>query len=468
MSRREFVRTSALFSAGATLAACAQPTPAPAPPTEVPAPEQAAEAPAQPTAAPAEPTAAPAPKAEDVTISMWTHDILYVQFFTSRGDVWKQNQEGKNITFDFQQIPYGEVFTKVLTQLAAGSGAPDLVGIEQGAFPSFMRKEIADTGLVDLTPLVGAEKDKFYRWEPYTFQGKLYGVESALCPCVMYYRPDLFEAAGVPYNQDWTWDEYYAAGKTLLDKGMYLSIVDETSGGTNWAIPSVQRQGLLYFTEHGELVIDTPESIEALTYAVNATNDQEVLMRTGADTYWGPGTVTAFLEDKVATVMGADWYLGFFMKANLADQAGKWRVALLPKFPSGGFKGSSAGGTGFAITKHSANPELVYSLLHFTYMTKESQILRFKEINYFPHMIEAIESDEIRNYQDDFLGGQAAGAVYAQSAKEAGALWQHPLRNEATSELANNIALAFEGKLTPEAALKAAADFGRKVLEEGA
>ena len=466
LSRREFVRVGALLGAGAALAACAQPTPAPAPPTEAPAGEQPAEAPVEPTAVPEQPTVAPAPQAEDVTISMWTHDILYVNFFTSRGDVWKQEKEGYNFTWDFQQIPYGEVFTKVLTQLAAGSGAPDLVGIEQGAFPSFMHEDMI-AGLVDLTPLVGAEKDKFYRWEPYTFQGKLYGVESALCPCVMYYRPDLFEAAGVPYQADWTWDEYYQAGKTLKEKGMYVSIVDEISGGNNWAIPLVQRQGLLYFTEDGKLVIDTPESIEALTYAVNATNDLEVLMRTGADTYWGPGTVTAFLEDKVASVMGADWYLGYFMKANLAEQAGKWRVALLPKFPSGGYKGSSAGGTGFAITTQSQHPDLVYDLLHFTYMTKESQILRFKEINYFPHMIEAIESDEIRNYQDEFLGGQAAGAIYAESAAEAGALWQHPLRNEATSELANNIALAFEGKLTPEEALKAAADYGRKVLEEG-
>lgn len=449
VSRREFLRLSAAISAAAVAAACA---PQAAPP-----------------AAPAAEGEAPAPAApQDITISMWTHDILYVQFFTTRGEVWKEQYPNYNITFDFQQIPYGEVFTKVLTQLAAGSGAPDLVGIEQGAFPSFMKDNIAETGLVDLTPLVGEEKDKFYRWEPYTYQGKLYGVESALCPCVMYYRPDLFEKAGIEYQEIQTWDDYYTAGQKLLEHDMHISIVDDQGGFTSWGITSVQRQGLLYFTEDGELVIDTPEAIEALTYLVRAANDQKVLLKTGADGYWGPSTTTAFLEDKVASVIGADWYLGYYMKANLKDQAGKWRVALLPRFPSGGFKGSSYGGTGFAITKHSTNVPLVYDLLHFTYMTKESQILRFKQINYFPHMKEAIESEEILNYADEFCGGQITGAVYAESAKEAGALWQHPLRSEAIQELPNQITLAFEGEVTPEQALKAAADWGRKVLAEGA
>src|ERR687886_372046 len=135
--------------------------------------------------------------ATSVTISMWTHDILYVKFFTARAREWERQYPQYHFTYNFVQVPYNDLFTKVLANLSAGTGAPDLVGIEISAFSRFMKGNIAARGLVNLTPLIGAERDKFVRWEPYMVKGHIYGAETALCPVGLYYREDVFKQAGI-------------------------------------------------------------------------------------------------------------------------------------------------------------------------------------------------------------------------------------------------------------------------------
>ncbi|MCS7242395.1 ABC transporter substrate-binding protein, partial [Candidatus Caldatribacterium sp.] len=162
---------------------------------------------------------------EEITISMWTHDYLYVEFFTRRGEEWAAMYPEYKIKFDFTQIPYDQLWPKILTALAAGKGVPDLIGIEINAFSRFMKGDIAEKTLVDLTPFIGGERDKFLRWEPYMYKGKIYGVESALCPVVFYYRKSVFDQAGIPTPIN-TWEEFFEAGRKLKEKGYYIAAVE--------------------------------------------------------------------------------------------------------------------------------------------------------------------------------------------------------------------------------------------------
>src|SRR2546430_8477669 len=52
---------------------------------------------------------ASAARATNVTISMWTHDILYVKFFTARAREWEKQYPQYYFTYNFVQIPYGLV-----------------------------------------------------------------------------------------------------------------------------------------------------------------------------------------------------------------------------------------------------------------------------------------------------------------------------------------------------------------------
>ena len=115
----------------------------------------------------------------DVTLSLWTHDGLYVEFFTNRQEEFAAMHPDINFTFDFQIIP--DLPTVVLANLAAGEPIGDMIGIEQGWFPRFMQDDIIHDTMVDLTPLIG---DKYNmvtegRHTPFSSKGKVFGVDSS-------------------------------------------------------------------------------------------------------------------------------------------------------------------------------------------------------------------------------------------------------------------------------------------------
>jgi ABC-type glycerol-3-phosphate transport system substrate-binding protein len=440
LSRREVLRLMGAASGLAVLAGCAPAT---------------------------APVGAPAagPAADATTITMWTHDNLYVQFFTRRGDQWKDNYPDREIVFDFQQVPYNEVFTKVLANLAAGSGAPDLVGIEIGAFSRFMKGDIAEKGLVPFNDLIGDERDKFLRWAPYTHNGNLYGVESALCPVGYWYQPALFEEAGIELPLA-TWDDFVVAGNQLKEAtGASMAPVDDLGSGLFMQL--FQQRGQKLFSEEGEVTLNTPEAVDLLQFLVNGAEGDRVFFKAGADSYWGPATYAAYKDGVVAGAIMPDWYLTATLKSELADMEGQWRLTTLPLWADGGHRTSTWGGTGFGITTHSTDIQLVWDLLHYTYLTREGQVERFQQIGYFPHMIEAFDDPGVADVEDAYCGGQKVGAVFASVAEDIPLQWQNAFWSEAMTELGNHLTLAYAGDMGPEEAIEAADETIKAIVARG-
>ena len=274
-----------------------------------------------------------------------------------------------------------------------------------------MKQDIAETQLVDLTPLVGEEREKFIRWEPYMHRGKLYGVESALCQVVYYYRDDIFKEAGIEMPLE-TWDAFVIAGRKLREKGRFMAGIE--SAGTTHFMELLQQRERLLFDEKGNLMSsDDPGAIEVLKFLVDGVKEKILWPTTS---FYGAPHFAAHKQDKVIGNFMPDWWSVYLLQPQVPEQKGKWRMQLLPAWEPGGIRSSTAGGTGFAITSQSKHPKLVYDLLHYTYMTKENQIKRFFEIGYFPHMLEAIKDPRIANFSDPYYGGQKIGAVLSEAA----------------------------------------------------
>ena len=79
---------------------------------------------------------------QEVTLSAWTHDQLYLDFFNSRLPEWEAMHPDVKFTYDFQLIP--NAWDRYLEALAAGETLPDLLGLEQGGFPKFMKDGIIE------------------------------------------------------------------------------------------------------------------------------------------------------------------------------------------------------------------------------------------------------------------------------------------------------------------------------------
>jgi ABC-type glycerol-3-phosphate transport system substrate-binding protein len=144
--------------------------------------------------------------AKDITLSMWTHNQLYVDYFNTYLDEVQAAFPDDNITFDFQVTP--DMATNSLTAIASGSEHTDLLGIEISGFGLFMVDDIISDNFIPLNDMYG----DLSQWNPgkvaaWTHtDGNIYGIESEGCYMVYYYNPSILESYGKTVPT--TWDEF--------------------------------------------------------------------------------------------------------------------------------------------------------------------------------------------------------------------------------------------------------------------
>ena len=446
-SRRNFLRAAGFAAAGTTLAACspaAQPT----------------------TGSNAEQPKAPSGEKEKVTLSMWTHDNLYVIFFNEVGEQWKAKYPQYDITFDFQQLP--EVFTKMLTSLSAGEAVPDLFGLEQGQFGTFTKNDLIEQKFVDISDNIASERSKFVEntWAKYTYKDKTYGVESALCTTGFYYQPKVLEKAGVTELPK-TWEEFMDLGIKASGQGIFLSAID-SEGSAIFDLLYMQRGGK-YFEKDATLAFGIGDNkaiaLEVMSYLKNGI-DNKVFWPASTKDFWGAGLMAAHKEGKVMGMPGADWWSDSLLKTNAADQSGNWRIALMPKWKGGGYASSVWGGTGFVISKASKHIDLAWDLIHTAYMTKENQIKRYQVIKYLPTMFDALNDPAFTDVADPFYGDQQVGKVWSEAAKDMPLYYQSPVRGDLNTELATQMTNFYAGNTSAEAALDTVVEKTMQAIED--
>lgn len=458
VSRRDFLRLAAMASAGVSVAACAPAAPA-VEPTKA---ETAKVEPTKPAEAPSSGGAK-----EKITLTMWTHDNLYVQFFTNRAkdQAWLDKWPKYEITTNFQQVP--DVFTKMLASLSAGTEVPDLFGLEQGQFGNYTKNNLISDKFVDITDLIAAERSNFVEntWVKFTYQGKTYGVESALCTCAYYYQPKVLEKIGATELPK-TWEDFMDLGMKAAEQGVFLSALDSQSGST-FDLLFMQRGGL-YFDKGSNFVFGDKANrdiaTEVLTYLKKGI-DNKVFWPAGAD-FWGAGIMAAHKEGKVMGLPAPDWWSDSLLKTNAADQSGNWRIGLMPKWKGGGHGSSVWGGTGFTVTKASKYPDVSWDLVHYGYMTKENQLKRYQEIKYLPTMYDALNDPAFTNAKDPYYGDQQLGAVWSEAAKDMPLYYQSPVRGDLNAELGKQCTNFYAGTTGVDAVLDAVISTTQKAIED--
>jgi ABC-type glycerol-3-phosphate transport system substrate-binding protein len=390
-------------------------------------------------------------KGATVTIKMWTHDDLYRQFFQKRIDMMNEKNPDYKIVLDTQIMP--NTITSLITASVAGEPLPDLIGVEQGWFPTLMEDGGVGDFLMDLTDRVGDRYDDYVqgRWALYTYDGKIYGIESALTTSVFYYQPAIFEKYGIQVPT--TWEEYLAAGKELAKHGVMIGIMDNDSSGL-FAMMFLQRGGQ-FFDQEGNLVFGEGKNREAAIKVLNVLReaiDNKCLLPVLGNEFWGSTIPTAFSTGKVAGIVAPDWYNTSVLQPGVASMAGQWRVAPMPLWVDGqGYRTSVWGGTGFAISAQSKVKDIVWDVLDDAYMSRDGQLDRYKTIGFYPTMYDALEAPEVTEEEHPFFGSQKIGAVFADVALETPPLWQSPARPFLLQALVDNLPLFIDGSLTPDA-----------------
>ena len=398
-------------------------------------------------------------KVTPVKIVLWSFDPLHVKHFTQVASFWKDKWAQYDLSFEFLTVPFDELVTKLLANMSAGAELPDLTAIEIGQWSKFMKGDIAETQLVDITPLIGDDRSKFIegRWTPYIKDGRIYGAESVPSLSYYYHQPALFENAGVSLPID-TWEEFAEKGKAMKSAGHSMMPIDAQGAVLFW-IMYLQRGGFL-FDESGDFVFDEDKNrtlaVETLRF-LKDNIDAEVFLSMNAGDFWGQGSYAAYQDASLAGVTMPDWYLDLFLKSGAKNMEGQWRVQAPPMWSEGGHRTGVLGGSGFVMLQNGPNykktPDLVWDLLRTSYLSKEGQLLRWEGIHYSPTMYDAIEDPRFTELQDPYLGGQRIGEVYLYMSQSVPVPYPSPVMNEVRTELANQLTDGYSGDKTPEQAM---------------
>ena len=312
-------------------------------------------------------------------------------------------------------------YTNALTQrIAAGSGAGDVVAIEEGAIVQFLQAPDQFVNFQDH----GSEEMKanWLDWkyaQGTTADGKqTIGLGTDVGGLAMCYRPDLFKAAGLPTDREevsalWpSWEKYIEVGKDFEanKKGAAkdAKFVDSASNTYNSIL--MQRAGAnpgyTYFDRENKFVMESNPSIKSAWDTTNQLLDAGLSANLKSFTgEWDAG----FKNSAFATIACPAWMTGYISGQAGDAGEGKWDIASVP----GG--SGSWGGSFLAVPKQSKHQEEAVELAKFL-SSPEGQIEAFKAEGTLPSSPKVHEDPALKEFKNKYFSNAPVGEIFVQGA----------------------------------------------------
>jgi len=393
-------------------------------------------------------------------LELWTFVSTHARWFRAMVETYK-NDKDADFDLNVSEFAYSDLHDRIQIALRTGEeGTPDLVDLDPRRLGGFLRGG-HDPGLVDLADMLRedgymgkliAACEAFYSYE-----GKTYGIEHALTPCVSYYRADVYEGAGIDVSKLATWDDWIAAVKPLVTEDVKIC-----------SFPNhellLRQAGFDYFDRDGNVTLDTDQSNDIMQWVLNLRDNEGIARQGPAGDAWN----TALKDGKfLCEPTEADWGAGF-LRDNVPDGKGKWKAMPLPARTAGGSRTSCYGGTGSCISKYSKFIDDAWKFQQHSMLSVEGNVQRFLETALWPPYIPAM-SDPRLHKPDEYYSGQDLGGVFAEVAPGVPPQYQSPYRSELNSLLGPLWQDIYDGKVEHQAAFKEVSDKVRAIMkEEGA
>ena len=372
-------------------------------------------------------------------------------------------EEYPDVEVEVVEYAPADVYQKLPLALQAGTGAPDISLVEN----SHLAQIVSLGGLTDMTEWVTPYLDKMnaYKWADAKLDDKYYAMPWDSGPVVLYYRRDVFEAAGLPSDPESvseavaTWDKYFDVCQTIMEEtGSACFSNNKANNYGRLYEMMLWQQGLGYYNAEGQVTVDSPENIATLEtmkrfWDADLTSDQ---------LEWTDGWYAELAAETdakpIATLVEAAW-MGAFLKGWIAPGTeGKWGVALMPAMEEGQVRAANDGGSAFVIPEQSQNKEAAWALTEFLFGRVENQVAMFKSSDFFPSL-EAAYADPVFTEPDPFFADQPVRPTYVDVVKEVPIAYVYgPHYPEMNGFVATAIQKVATGQASPADALKEAAD----------
>ncbi|WP_133513933.1 ABC transporter substrate-binding protein [Halanaerobium saccharolyticum] len=351
--------------------------------------------------------------AEEITVWGWG---VYPDTLEKMADQYQEDHP--DATINVELIGWSDMVPRLQAAMSAGTGGPDLATVTLGThIASFA--ELG--GLTDLSEYVDPISDQFTNaaYAGSRYKDTTYGIPADIGPYTMFYRTDIFEEAGVDPESIKTWEDYIAAGKTIMEEtGSHMLPWPTTHYELgNWNFePALRAAGGNFFDQQGNPIVNKLSINYKVIEVMQKITDSGIGLEA---TPWTTPWNAAIQNGDVATVLAGGWFIGNITEI-APETSGNWRVMQAPNFTAEA--AGSMGGTAMVVPSTSDNVELAVDFAKYVLATKEGTKFLFQDAGVMPAYKPVYETEAFSK-EIEFFGGQKVWQKLAEISKKELATW---------------------------------------------
>lgn len=355
-----------------------------------------------PNSTPAAPAASGGEAGLTGELTVWSWDLA-LAYLSDVGEKFMADNPG--VTIHFEEMGTDQVYNKLTTSLASGVGLPDIVTIEGEQMGKFGSK--FPDKFIDLTNDIDPKEFLDIKISEASSNGKIMAYPWDAAPCMMFYRKDMYEKAGVNAEDIKTWEDMIEAGKKVQAANEGVAMLPlATSRRDHIFRIMLMQQDKFYFDADGNSCLNTPEAIGAMEMVKKLYDAGITTNETSWDDY-----VTSIKEGKVASVPDGIWMAGTIKDLSPED-SGNWGVMSMPQYSATTKGEASNGGSVLAIPSSTKNPELAKAFAKYAMTDLDNLSYGLEKYALYPPYLPAYEMD-IFDKTDEYFGGIKLNAMFS-------------------------------------------------------
>jgi cellobiose transport system substrate-binding protein len=317
------------------------------------------------------------------------------------------------VTVELNKMDWDGHHERLVTVIAAGSGANDIEVIDEG----FIAQFVTGGGFTDLTqaPFTGEADVKglapFAASNARTEDNGLIALPVDIAPAVMFYLEDKANASGYDFSRMSSWDDYLAAGKkvTIDTDGDGASDQWLLSSALELALVSINNGIGCWIEDDGQL-LQPKEKFTSILEMVEEIHESGVHADYEA---WTEPWEAGFASGQFTTSLMGAWFAGALKGWMASDQVGEWRVGYIP---GGSYINMGGSFLGIPESVDEAKKPLAYEIMKYLCTDPDAQMSTLQLIGAFPALVSSFDDPRMSG-GDEYFGGQEVRLVFADVAK---------------------------------------------------
>ena len=323
----------------------------------------------------------------------------------------KFSKQYPKVQIEVKEVKDASSYVAVSAALASGVSMPDMFTIE-GDKVQLLASSFPDK-ILDLTSEVSSNKDKYLKskQEEIEINKKIYGYPWTGEPIALFYRDDIFKAAGINGEDIKTWQQYIDSSKTInaySKKDVKMLAVQDMEELYRVLLCEL---GTGYFNNSDKSVLASQSSIKAMTM-LKSLKDANLIYN-----YTDMKSLISEIKNGNVVSLQMNVLGAKILKEQCNELNGKWNVMELPAFEYGGKTAAASSGLDIMVTSSAKDKKAVQQFARFVTREANTSSDAFIKYGLFPCYTPLLNDSTFEN-KVGYFNGQKIWRVFNKVSKE--------------------------------------------------